>query len=313
MNLNQLRFVSALASSGSFTAAASACAVTQPTLSNAIAQLETNLGQRLFVRTTRKVSLTAFGAHVLPDIERVLGAQQALIQCAQEFLNPQKRLIRIGTSPLLNARFVNLLIEPFHTKSPDIDLVFREMNMADLSRMLEAEQLDFVFGVVGPRKDQRESAFLYREPLRYVPKGEGHMVSRRGDAASFDEIAGETFVMVPDACGLTRTIRGLFRSHRRTLHEYSGEAMSYQVIEQWAALGIGAAILPESKLSTDGHGALRIRDKTGEDVLLSFEAVWNRSSIKLRHLAGFATYLREIVPTVAGGLAVPAALRNGTR
>ncbi|MGZ5900037.1 MAG: LysR family transcriptional regulator [Reyranella sp.] len=310
MNLNQLRFVSALASSGSFTAAASACAVTQPTLSNAIAQLETNLGQRLFVRTTRKVSLTAFGAHVLPDIERVLDAQQALIQCAQGFLNPKKRLIRIGTSPLLNARFVNLLIEPFRTKSPDIDLVYREMNMADLSRMLDAEQLDFVFGVVGRRKDQRERAFLYREPLRYVPKGEGQMVSRRGDAVSFDEIAGETFVMVPDACGLTQTIRGLFRSHRRALHEYSGEAMSYQVLEQWATLGIGAAILPESKLST-GHGALRIRDKTGEDVLLGFEAVWNRSSRKLPHLAGFATYLRKIVPTVAGGLAVPAALRNG--
>src|SRR5579871_1407795 len=137
MNLNQLRFVSALASSGSFTAAASACAVTQPTLSNAIAQLEEELGQKLFTRTTRKVSLTAFGAHVLPDIERVLAAQHALIRGAEAFLVPGKRLIRIGTSPLLNVRFLNLLIEPFRTKSPEVELVFREMNMADLSRMLD--------------------------------------------------------------------------------------------------------------------------------------------------------------------------------
>src|SRR5688500_8371818 len=144
MNLSQLRFASALASTGSFTAAASACAVTQPTLSNAIAQLENELGQRLFGRTTRKVSLTAFGAHVLPDIERVLSAQRALVQNAQAYLKPEKPLIRIGTSPLLDGRFLNILIEPFRTRSPDVELVLREMNMADLSRMLDTEQLDFV-------------------------------------------------------------------------------------------------------------------------------------------------------------------------
>lgn len=301
MNLNQLRFAGALASTGSFTAAASACAVTQPTLSNAIAQLEDELGQKLFVRTTRKVSLTAFGAHLLPDIERVLGAQHALVQRAQAFLKPQKRLVRIGTSPLLDGRFLNLLIEPFRARSPDIELVLREMNMTDLSRMLAAEQLDFVFGVEEPQKDHRDSALLYREPLFYVPKGE-RPAAARGGAVSFADIANETFVMVPDACGLSRAIRGLFRRHRRTLNEYSGEAMSYQVLEQWAGLGIGAAILPQSKLSAGARGALRIRDKSGNGVLLGFAAVWNRNSTKLPHLAEFATYLREIVPAVASGL-----------
>ncbi len=310
MNLNQLRFARALASAGSFTAAASACAVTQPTLSNAIAQLEDELGQKLFVRTTRKVSLTAFGLHVLPDIERVLSARHALVQRAQAFLKPQKRLVRIGTSPLLDGRFLNLLIEPFRARSPDIELVLREMNMADLSRMLAVEQLDFVFGVEEPRKDHRDSALLYREPLHYVPKGERHVATARGGAVAFDDIANETFVMVPDACGLSRTIRGLFRRHRRTLNEYSGEAMSYQVLEQWARLGIGAAILPKSKLSADAHGALRIRDKSGKSVLLGFAAVWNRNSIKLPHLAEFAAYLTEIVPAVASGLVSPAMPRR---
>lgn len=302
MNLNQLRFVSAVASTGSFTAAASACAVTQPTLSNGIAQLEEELGQKLFVRTTRKVSLTAFGAHVLPDVERVLSAQRALIQSAQEFIAPQKRHIRIGTTPLLDGRFLNLLIEPFCSKSPDVELVLREMNMADLGRMLDAEQLDFVFGVEEPLKEQRESTFLYREPLLYVPKGDGRSTGEHGGTISFDEIASETFVMVPDACGLSRTIRGLFRSHRRTLHEYSGEAMSYQVLEQWASLGIGAAILPRSKVSADARNALRIKDRSGESVLLGFEAVWNRSSMRLPHLAEFIGYLRGVVPAVAEGL-----------
>ena len=54
------------------------------------------------------------------------------------------------------------------------------------------------------------------------------------------DIAEETYVVVPDACGLARATRALFRSHRRNLCKYSGEAMSYQVLKQWAGLGIGA-------------------------------------------------------------------------
>ena len=80
MNLNQLRFASALARHASFTRAAEECAVTQPTLSNAIAYLEEEFGEKIFLRTTRKVSLTPFGANLLPEIERVLSAQQNLLQ-----------------------------------------------------------------------------------------------------------------------------------------------------------------------------------------------------------------------------------------
>ena len=80
MNLSQLRFANALARSGSFTAAAAECFVTQPTLSNGIAQLESELGERLFLRTTRKVTLTPFGTHLMPSIAEVLRAQAGLSQ-----------------------------------------------------------------------------------------------------------------------------------------------------------------------------------------------------------------------------------------
>ena len=70
MNLIQLRFVTALASKRSFTAAASGCSVTQPTLSNGLGQLEDDLGAPLFVRTTRKVELTPFGKNFCPILQR---------------------------------------------------------------------------------------------------------------------------------------------------------------------------------------------------------------------------------------------------
>jgi LysR family transcriptional regulator, hydrogen peroxide-inducible genes activator len=302
MNLSQLRFANALASAGSFTAAAAECFVTQPTLSNGIAQLEGELGERLFVRTTRKVALTPFGVHLLPCIADVLRAQATLELQARAFLKPEKRLIRIGTSPLINAHLLGLMIEPFKRHNRDVDIVLREMNMADLYRMLDDGQLDFVFGVANVHKGPWTTTFLYREPLRFIPRGLGWPGQPGARSVALKDIAEETYVMVPDACGLARATRALFRSHRRKLHEYPGEAMSYQVLEQWAGLGIGAAIMPRSKLSARADGAMAILDKAGQEVMLSFEAAWTRGSDDTGPLQAFARHLRVVVPAIARGL-----------
>ena len=304
MNLSQLRFASAIASTGSFTLAAEQCCVTQPTLSNGIAQMENELGERLFVRTTRKVALTTFGVHVLPYINEVLSAQTSLLKQAQVFLRPDKRLIRIGTSPLISANLLELMIEPFRRHNPDVEVVLREMNMTDLYRMLDEGLLDFVFGVSNVHKGPWVATFLYEEPLLFIPQGALWSNDPRPHSVQLKDIADETYVMVPDACGLSRATRALFRSQRRKLHEYSGEAMSYKVLEEWAVLGIGSAILPQSKMTASGHTAFPIADKSGGVVMISFEASWSRTGIQSPHLLNFANHLRQVVPGIVSGLEV---------
>jgi len=302
MNLSQLRYACAVASTASFTAAAAECCVTQPTLSNGIAQLEGELGGRLFVRTTRKVGLTPFGRHALPHINEVLRAQLSLVRQTQAFLSPEKRLIRIGTSPLVSAKLLRLMIEPFRRRQPEIEVVLREMNMADLDRMLADGQIDFVFGVRSAGAGPRPATLLYEEPLLYIPRGAAASGAAHAPPVQLREIADETYVMVPDACGLARATRALFRSQRRKLHEYPGEAMSYQVLQEWAALGIGAAILPKSKVAADGGASFPIIDKTGSAVQIGFAATWSRGAPQAPHLLEFATYLRKVVPGIVGGL-----------
>ncbi len=302
MNLSQLRFAEAVASTRSFTSAAAQCCVTQPTLSNGIAQLEDELGERLFVRTTRSVALTPFGVHILPYIAGVLDAQTTLVQQTQAFLQPGKRLIRIGTSPLMNAHLLGLMLEPFKRLNPEIDVVLREMNLADLYRLLDEGRLDFAFSVADAPKTAWHSAFLYDEPLLFIARGAAHSEQPRPAAVQIKDIAHETFVMVPDACGLARATRALFRSHRRKLHEYAGEAMSYQVLEEWALLGIGAAILPKSKVSIEGDAAMAIMTTAHHAVSISFEALWSRTGSQAPHLQAFAEHLQKVVPGIVAGL-----------
>jgi len=304
MHPSHLNFASAVAATGSFTAAARRCNVTQPTLSNGIAQLEAELGGRLFSRTTRAVALTPFGSHILPYINEVLRAQATVLQQARAFQNPKQSLIRIGTSPLMNARLLGPMIEPFTRLNSNVDVLLREMNMADLERMLATGLLDFVFGVANTDTRKSNAAFLYQEPLRFIPRGAHWLDGGRPRTVRLQDIADETFVMVPNACGLSLATRRLFRRHRRKLHEYSGEAMSYQVLEQWAALGIGAAILPLSKIVADQHESCPITDKAGREVTIAFEATWSAQDTLAPHLQDFAEHLRTVVPQLVAGAAL---------
>jgi DNA-binding transcriptional LysR family regulator len=277
--------------------------VTQPTLSNGIAQLEDELQERLFVRTTRKVSLTPFGVHILPYISEVLSSQETLLRQSQAFLRPEKRLIRIGTSPLVSANLLGLMIEPFRRLHPQVDIVLREMNIKDLYRLLEEGVLDFVFGITDTYKGPWTATFLYSEELLFIPSGAVWVKGNPKQSVQLKEIASETYVMVPDACGLSRTTRALFHSHRLKLNEYSGEAMSYQVLEEWAMLGIGAAILPMSKLAAaSNHPSFSIINKAGDKIMLEFEATWSREDFKLQHLRDFSLHLQTIVPGIISGL-----------
>lgn len=289
MNLNQLRYVKAVAETASFTQAAELCYVTQPTLSNGIAQLEQELEQRLFARTTRTVLLTPFGEHMLPFIEQVLVAQDTLLHEARNFGQPSKAVVRIGTSPLLRADWLVPMLETFRKAYPDIDIILHEQNMAELYRMLDDRLLDVVLGVGESPKISWNRTFLYREPLYYIPSGDNH--PEQGGTIRFEEIAKETFVMVPNACGLARATRALFRSHRHKLHEYSGEAMSYQVLEEWASLGLGAAILPKSKLHTSKFRPYLLTDKQSKEITLDFEAVWINGLQQPVHLQQFVEFL----------------------
>jgi len=130
MNLQQLRYVRALAELGSFVEAANQCAVTQPTLSNGVARLEKELGVRLFVRTTRSVELSEFGRHLLPSIADLLNAQTVLLAKARELAHPAQRIVRIGVSPLVGIELVSLIVEPFRRTHPTLETVFREMDLA---------------------------------------------------------------------------------------------------------------------------------------------------------------------------------------
>src|SRR5579863_6338149 len=72
MEIQQLRYVCAIADTGNFSRAAEQCQVTQPSLSQQIRKLEEDLGAKLFDRLGRSVRLTEAGRAFLPHARAIL-------------------------------------------------------------------------------------------------------------------------------------------------------------------------------------------------------------------------------------------------
>lgn len=292
MNLSQLRFVRAVADAGTFTGGAARCYVTQSTLSSAIAHLEKELGERLFSRTTRSVSLTPFGHNLLPLIDDVLRAQDALVDAADSFLDPQSQLARLGVCPLVEATRLERILAPYRKANRNVRIVLDQMGGGQARHALEEGRLDFVLGPVHTgRRTRAERARLYDDPLVYLRAGEGPSRSDRR-AVTLPDIADDVFLLVHDACGLTRVTRQLFASRRLTLKEYEGQAVSYQVLEEWARVGVGSAILPQAKLSAPGLGHPIVLGN-GHRASIRFEAVWLPSTAPAPHLHALTQHLKS--------------------
>lgn len=289
--LAQLRSAALVAELGSFSGAARRCGVSQPTVSANISELEGILGVRLFRRTTRRVELSAFGRTLLPVIADVLASADALQSGAYVLRNPEQKLLRIALSPLIDSRRLAHLLQPYRDDRPDVEIVFKECDVAGLENRLDQEQADVVFGVDIPGKAGRERCLIYTDILRYLPRGgtDADTVQREIDVRM---LADEVLVLTVGACGLAPATRALFNKAGVALQEYRGQAMSYSALQEWADLGIGAAILPETRISGPA-GRFPEISIDGQPARLTYEAVWNRSTSAMPHIRDCVRYLKS--------------------
>jgi DNA-binding transcriptional LysR family regulator len=296
MNLNQLRCASAVARLGSFSKAAAACHITQPTLSNTIVQLEELLGARLFERTTRSVALTPFGQHIMPSIDNVLGSLADLERTKDAYFRPSVKLARIGLSPVADMARLARLIEHFRAAHADAEIIYKECMLGDLTQRLLAGQIDIA---IWPRIDHPApdlaSVELYKETLMYIPRGNNARALSTAGAMPVAALAGETFVLPHGTCGLAQTTEALFAKHAVAINAYPGRALSYTMLEQWADLGIGAAVLPASRLSPARamHALPIALGLEGKHATMTVVASWKVAEDPLTHITGLRQSLSK--------------------
>jgi LysR family transcriptional regulator, cyn operon transcriptional activator len=120
MTLQQLRYFLAAADHGSFSAAADALLMAQPSLSDQIRRLEAELGVPLFTRAGRRLVLTEAGRMLQPHAERTLAAAEEAVESVKEVRTLTGGTASFGTFGSAHHYLLGGLVQDFRRRHPDV-------------------------------------------------------------------------------------------------------------------------------------------------------------------------------------------------
>lgn len=197
MELQQLRYVVEVADTSSFTRAAERCFVTQSALSHQIAALERDLGQRLFVRSSRSVRVTEAGEAFLVHARTALRAADQAKEDAAAVGGAVIGTLRVGVIPTVTAIDLPAALVAFRAAHPHARVELRMGNSDELVTALRQGALDVA--LLGLRAGLTPTGVASRALLRdrlVAALPPGHALAETG-AIGLADLAGLTFADFP--------------------------------------------------------------------------------------------------------------------
>ena len=241
MELHQVRYFLAVATTLNFTRAAEQCNVTQPALTKSVQKLEQELGGQLIYRERQLTQLTDLGKEVLPMLERTLASAEAVRRRAQEFQRKEVAPLKIGLAPSISASLVLDPIVDIAKFVSGLQVELREETAEDLVELLlEGEINAALIGDIREIPSRIDAWVLFEE--RYVA-----VLSPTHQLANLPAIAAEdlreTTILDRTGCDVAPKIQKLwFSDASPPMGHCSGHELHLQ---HMAAAGFGLILAPE--------------------------------------------------------------------
>ncbi len=241
MELHQLRYAVAIAETGNFTRAAERCHVTQPSLSQQIINLESEIGHKLFHRLGRKAVLTEAGAVFLERARRILLEVESASRELSDHPSLDRR-ITVGALPTVAPYLLVPLIARCRRDLPNLTIHVREDFRGHLVRGVVEGDLDLAIVSLPVKDPQLSIEPLMTEPLLLIV-GKNHPFARRSEI-SVNDLAEETFVTMGDSSTLAAQIQGFFGDHNFS-PKIGYRCAQVATLKAFVAMGVGISILPQ--------------------------------------------------------------------
>ncbi len=194
MELRHLQHFVAVAEDQHFTRAAERLMVSQSGLSASIRALERELQTPLFVRTTRRVTLTEAGRALLAEAERILAQVRAAHEAVAAVQGVLRGTLAVGTEQCIAGVNVAELLAAFRRRHPDVEIRLRQWGSAALAEEVAAGRLDLAFAYrTDADPDQLRTVPLTGEPMTVLCHP-GHRLARAGAPVTPRDLADEVFV-----------------------------------------------------------------------------------------------------------------------
>ena len=287
MTIRHLKVFTAVVDAGSMSAAAKTLHVSQPTVSQAVTELEKYYGVKLFERLSQKLYLTkegelmlSFSRHIIDSFEQM---EEAMKQ-AQE-----KTSLRIGCSVTVGTCLINDILERAEKKMPQIHFSVVVANSSDIEQAILCNEVDIgiVEGII-------ESSELLTMPVcedeLVVVCAAAHPLAKE-KSVTLDMLAGQEYISRESGSVERNQLEKLFEEHglklRRTFCSTNTEAIKNAVIR-----GRGIAVLSRRMIEKERA--------VGEIVILPIEGLHVTRNInfvihKNKYLSKSIRMMQEIV------------------
>jgi DNA-binding transcriptional LysR family regulator len=277
-SLRQVRYFVAIAEAGSVSGAARHLSISQSTMTEAVQELEHDLGFKLVERCAHGMSLTLKGYQFLRHAEKILAEVSNARRALDESGAPTEGRLQLGVTPLVASYILADLLARFRRAFPFLEVSVVEDNRDYLEHLLIGGELDIAVMVLPPRLTLLSLEAEIVEASRYrlwLPLG--HPLTQ-GSEIGLGDLADEPQILlaideIDEAPKLAWQQLGIrppiaFRTR------------SVEAVRSLVATGAGLAVLPDLtyrqwSLEGDKIEARRIRENLPA---VSVGVVWRRGS-----------------------------------
>lgn len=209
MNLQQLYYFRKLAEVQHYTEAAKALYITQPSLSDSIASLESELSVALFQKKGRGIELTKYGQEFYQYVNQALGVLEHGIAIMKEKSDSVTGTIDVGCIPTLIGDFLPDALDLYHEKHPQVNFNIFQDKSIPVAEGVSAGDYDIGFcSMVENKEDLVFVPITYQELIVIVRNG--HPLARY-DSMELTALRDYTLSTYRDTIPIGKTIRKILK------------------------------------------------------------------------------------------------------
>jgi LysR family hydrogen peroxide-inducible transcriptional activator len=242
MEFTQLKYVCAIADTGSFSRAAERCHVAQPSLSQQVLKLEEDLGAKLFDRLGRSVRLTEAGREFLPHARSILHQMEAARSGVEDKRTDVRGSVSVGVIPTIAPYLMPQCVAAFSKKYADAKLRIVEETTPVLVESLRNLAIDLAILSLPLKHKEFEIFPLQTEPLFAVlPRGHARASAK---SLALKDLRGESFVLLRDGhCFRDVSVAACTRA--KVDPRIAFESGQFSSLLGMVAAGVGVSLVPE--------------------------------------------------------------------
>ena len=294
MDLRRLEIFAKVAELGSFSRAAQALSLTQPTVSEHVRALEDELGVQLLDRLGRGAAPTRVGQLLLGYAQRMLTLSREAHQAIDHFQGRLSGELVVGGSTIPGEYVLPALIGQFKGKQADISTVLLIGDSKQVSEWVDEGRVELA--IVGARPTQRslDARAIMGDELVVVVPAE-HPWARR-ESVSLAELQGEPMVVRERGSGSREALERALAASETTLNAFRivGEMGSTEAIKQAVRAGVGVSLISRRAVDEECRAnVLGCAKVTNMTVARSFYLVTHRDRTRSPLALAFLSFLES--------------------